>query len=291
MGIVFGGIAPHGWPLIHELSDDAEGALETRRAMEDLGRRCAAAQPDVLVIASPHTIRVEGAMVVMRVGRGAGTLHYEGRSVEMNVPIDAALTEAVARSAESMGLPVARAGFAGNNLDQSVVPLEWGTMSPLWFLGHGRHRPGFGHVLADAPPDDSGPPIVIVSPARSLPREAHMTFGEAIAEAAAADGRSAAFIASCDWAHTHPGSQYGEHPDAAVVDAAVVEAVRANDLERLAGLDEQAVENAAIDGLWQTLILAGVMRRVRLEGTLIGYEAPEAYATGMIVAAFEPARP
>ncbi len=48
------------------------------------------------------------------------------------------------------------------------------------------------------------------------------------------------------------------------------------------------MEEAAIDGLWQTLILAGVLNRVPMRGEVLSYEAPPAYATGMIVATFAP---
>jgi hypothetical protein len=51
-GLVFACVAPHGFPIIPSLSDDAEGALATRAAMEELGRRCSAARPEVIVIAT-----------------------------------------------------------------------------------------------------------------------------------------------------------------------------------------------------------------------------------------------
>ena len=75
MPVVFGCIAPHGFPIIPDLSDDAEGALATREAMHELGRRCAAAQPDVLVVAGPHGVRVNGAICLADVARGAAMLY------------------------------------------------------------------------------------------------------------------------------------------------------------------------------------------------------------------------
>jgi len=287
-GIVFAGVAPHGWPTIPELSDDALGALATRAALEELGRRCAGARPDVVVVATPHNFRVEGAVCLAAVARGAGILHHEGRTVEMNVPVDGPLTDAIAAAARRRGLPVAMGGYAGNRRSQSAVTLDWGTMVPLWFLGHGRNLVGYGDVLAPHPAEDRGPSIVIVTPSRVLARTRLVEFGEAIAEAAEADGRRAAFVASCDWAHTHEGGQYGFHQAAAEVDAAVLAALRDGNPGRLIELDEQQVEDAAIDGLWQTLILAGVMNRRPMRGEVLSYEAPPAYATGMIVAAFAP---
>ena len=292
-GIVFACVAPHGWPTIPDLSEAALGALQTRAALQELGRRCAAARPDAIVVATPHGVRVDGAVCLASVARGAGTLRHEGRTVEMNVPVDARLTDAIASAARDRGVPVALAGFAGNDPSESTIPLDWGTMVPLWFLGHGhghgRNLVGHGDVLAPVPDQDPGPSVVVATPSRRLPRPTLVEFGVAIAEAAARDGRRVAFVASCDWAHTHEGGRYGVHPAAAEVDAAVLRALRDNASERLIELDEQQVAAAAIDGLWQALILAGVLRHTPLRGEVFSYEAPPAYATGMIVTAFAPA--
>jgi AmmeMemoRadiSam system protein B len=166
------------------------------------------------------------------------------------------------------------------------MPLDWGSIVPLWFLGHGRHLPGYGNVLADDPPEDSGPPVVVVSPSRSLPRGSNVEFGAAVAAAAARDAKRVAFIASCDWAHAHPGGRAEFSEAAAEVDATVVRAIEQNALESLISLDEELVESSAIDGLWQLLMLAGALRDGAATPEVLSYEAPSAYATGMIVAAF-----
>jgi aromatic ring-opening dioxygenase LigB subunit len=286
--VMFACVTPHGWPMIPDLSDDAAGALATRGWLEELGRRCAAVQPDAIVLATPHGIRVEGAVGLASVARGAGILHWQDRTVEMNIPVDQPLTAAVAAAARARNVPVALTGFGGNSPSEAVAPLDWGTMAPLWFLRHGRNLVGYGHVLADDPADDIGPPVVILTPARGLPREALVELGVAVAEAAAGEGRRVVFVASCDWAHTHPGGRYGEADAATEVDFAVVEALRAGDPGRLIDLDPAAVEAAAIDGLWQDLVLAGVLKHTPMRAEVLGYEVPPAYATGMIVAAFTP---
>ena len=56
---------------------------------------------------------------------------------------------------------------------------------------------------------------------------------------------------------------YGFHPESARVDAEVVAAVEANDLMRLIDLDEGRARDAAIDGLWQALMLAGALETGR----------------------------
>jgi aromatic ring-opening dioxygenase LigB subunit len=285
MGIVFAAVAPHGFPVIPELSDDAEGALETRAALQELGRRCAVAGTDVIVIAGPHGVRVDGFVALANTGRAAGTLTWQDRSVEMNVPIDMALTNAIAFKARAADIPIAMTGFAGNRRDQAVLPLDWGMLTPLWFLGHDGNEPGSGNVLAPAPDEETGPPVVLVSPSRALPRETLIAFGRAVADAAAADGRKVAFIASCDWAHTHrEDGPYGFHASAAEVDGLVVNAIERNALNELSAITDRQAAAAAIDGLWQTLMLQGVLERVPMDGELLSYEAPSYY--GMLVASW-----
>jgi aromatic ring-opening dioxygenase LigB subunit len=158
-------------------------------------------------------------------------------------------------------------------------------MTPLWFLGHDRHLVGLGNVLATAPEADVGPPAVLITPSRSLPWETMVKFGMTVAKVAEESERRVFFVASCDWGHTHkPDGPYGYHQAAADMDARVVDAVRANALESLLSFTSEDVENAAIDGLWQSLMLAGVQQRVPLASSLLSYEAPSYY--GMIVATF-----
>jgi aromatic ring-opening dioxygenase LigB subunit len=148
--------------------------------------------------------------------------------------------------------------------------------------------PGHGDVLADPPAADIGPPAVIVTPSRSLPRAILVDFGRAVAAASAAEPRRIGFVASCDWGHCHrEDGPYGYHPASAEVDAEVVAAIEAGDLHRLDAITDERASLAAIDGLWQTLMLAGALDVVPMTGDLLCYEAPSYY--GMLVAAYEPA--
>src|SRR5215212_6558248 len=184
MPLVFAAIAPHGFPLIPDLSDDAGGALATRAAMAELGRRTAAAGVEALVIAGPHGVRVEGAVSLADTARAAGRLAWQGRDVELNVPVDGPLTDAIAATSRSRGIPIAMVGYAGHRRDTSVLPLDWGILTPLWFLGHGQNMRGHGDVLADPPTEDIGPQAVIVAPSRRVPRATLVDFGRTVAEAA-----------------------------------------------------------------------------------------------------------
>lgn len=285
MGVVFAGIMPHGFSLIPELSDDADGGLQTRAAMIELGYQFAAADPEVIVLAGPHGVRVDGFVALAGTSRAAGWLGWDGHRVDMNIPIDQKLTDAIEICAREEGIPVAITGFAGNRRDQSVLPLDWGALVPLWFLGHDRNQPGAGDVLAPTPADGDGLPVVLISPSRSLSHSELVDFGRAVAMAAKRDGRRVALIASCDWAHTHvERGPYGFHPRAAELDAQVVDLIERNRLDELLLIESEIANLVAMDGLWQGLILSGVLESAPMPGALLSYEAPTYY--GMLVASW-----
>ncbi len=288
MGIVFGAVAPHGFSIIPRIAEDADGALATRAAMDELGRRFDAANVDTIVVAGPHGIRVAGHIAISTARRAAGKLSLNGNTVELNVPIDLELAREIATAAAGDGVPTAQVSWGGNRISQAGFPITWDAITPLWFMGHGDHVPGHGDVLAADPPATDGPPVVFVAPSRDLPRQAMIDFGRSLADTAERSGKRVAFIASCDWAHTHIESgPYGAHPAAKPVDAKIVASIRDDDLKAQLDLTDEDVENAAIDGMWQTLMLAGIQERVALVPELLSYEAPTYF--GMIVASYTPA--
>ena len=284
MPLVAAAIAPHGFPVIPELGGDGEdGGRETPAAMRAMGELFAARGVEAVIVVGPHGMRVEGAFAIVDAARAAGTLRWDGRRVEANVPIDRTLVEAIAGAAPGANLPVARVGYAGNRADQAVVPLDWGALVPLWFLGHDQNAAGSGDVLGEPPHRDTGPAAALIVPSRALPREMMVAFGRMLGTVIAADPRPIGFIASCDWSHTHrEDGPYGWDAAAERVDAIVRSAIERNALMELIDLPQDEVERAAIDGLWQTLILAGVQEMTPFALALKSYEAPTYY--GMMVA-------
>lgn len=184
MSIVFACIAPHG---------DVDLALELHAAMEELGRRCAAASPDVAVVVTPHSVHVGGHYGVVTAARVGDW--------ETDRDVAAALLEA---PLQILGL-----SYGGNDPATAEFPLDWGTEVPLGFL-----RP---------------PRVVVVSPSRDRPLEEHLRLGRAIA---ALPGR-VALVASADTGHAHdPDGLYGFDP-AAAYDARLQEILASDRLDFL----------------------------------------------------------
>lgn len=261
MTVVFGAIAPHGDPAFMEGSP-------TRAAFEELGRRLERAEPDVTVVFTPHNVHVEGAFAVMTAARLAGSL--EELPVELECEVDRGLAAGILASLRAAGLPALGVSYGSNDESLAVMPLDWGTLIPLWFLG-GR--------------SDEPRPVVVVAPARDLALADHVRAGAAVATACA--GRRAAVVASADHGHAHdPEGPFGFDPAAAEYDARVVELVRENRLGDAVEL-EPLVEAASADSLWQLVLLHGALGD-GFDVELLSYECPTYF--GMLCAAFEPRR-
>ena len=71
------------------------------------------------------------------------------------------------------------------------------------------------------------------------------------------------------------------------MDAEVLAAITANDPLSLIDLADDYIQEAAIDGLWQLLMLGGALQVTPMDVDVLCYEAPSYY--GMIVATYAPA--
>lgn len=283
MPLVFGCIAPHDRVAIPELvGDDPTLAATTREAMFEIGRRMEAREPETVVVLTPHGIRVEGTMAISVSERAAGQqgtsimtefiTDKSGPTVSVDMEVDAELGHLIAERSFAHYVPAARYIYGGSSGPACRIPLDWGTIVPLYFFGRGFARQ---------------PKTVVICPSRQLSREQMVKFGHAIAEAAERSGRRVALVASCDHGHAHQqDGPYGYHPAAAEFDGQMVEAVKAHDLKRLLHTDAELIGNAKPDSLWQMLILAGALDVVPMRGEFLSYEVPG--YVGMLCAAYEP---
>ena len=251
--IVAAAIAPHGTPAFEP--------GPTRDALEEIGRRFAASEPETIVVVTPHNVHVSGHFAVVDAASVAGSLAEWGQAERtLERTVDRRLAAAVIAAASP--LPVVSVSYGGNDTASAVAPMDWGTLIPLAFL-----------------PDL---PVVVVSPARDRPLAEHVELGRAITRAAEP---RVALVASADHGHAHdPEGPYGFDPAAAAYDELAVELVRES---RLGELDRlvQLVEPAKADSLWQLAVLHGALGS-GYEVELLSYEAPTYF--GMLCAAYAP---
>jgi aromatic ring-opening dioxygenase LigB subunit len=248
--IVAACIAPHGTPAFEP--------GPTRDALEEVKRRFERAQPEAIVVVTPHNVHVDGHFAVVTAARAEGSLaQWERPEITLGREVDRALAAAILAELD----PAVGISYGGNDPAEAVMPLDWGALIPLAFLPE--------------------LPVVVVSPARDLGLDAHIRAGEAIARAPGRIG----LVASADHGHAHdPDGPYGFDPAAAEYDERVVQLVRENRLEGLLELEDLAGRGKA-DSLWQMVVLHGALGD-GWRAELLSYEAPTYF--GMLVAVFEP---
>ena len=151
------------------------------------------------------------------------------------------------------------------------MPLDWGALIPLWFMGGRTESPA---------------PVVLVSPSRDVEPARLATAGTALARAVDWSGKRVAVIASADHGHAHDAEgPYGFDPAAATYDELVTRLVRENRLSELVGLDPALATSARADSWWQMLVLHGALGD-EFDAELLSYETPTYF--GMLCAAFTP---
>jgi len=238
--------------------------------MLELGRRCDAADPDTLVLLTPHGIHVEGHFAVVVAGRMAGALD-DTPNVALDVPVDRGLATATLAALHDAEIPAVGVSFGGNVPEDAVMPMDWGTLIPLWYLGGRRDPPRS---------------VVVVAPARDRPLAEHIAAGAAIAAAAHRSGVRVGLVASADQAHTYRSDgPYGLSPRAAELDERIIRAVGEGRLQSLVDLDPTLVEEAKPDSVWQLLMLAGATGET-WRPEIISFEVPTYF--GMLCTAYTP---
>ncbi|HKU55914.1 MAG TPA: hypothetical protein VJP41_02730 [Gaiellaceae bacterium] len=235
MSLVFACIAPHG---------DVDLAPELRAAMEELGRRCEAAAPDVAVVVTPHSVHVERHFAVVTAGKvGEWETDREAAAALLDAP-----------------LPILGVSYGGNEPATAEFPIDWGAEVPLTFV--------------------RAPRVVVVSPARDRPLEEHLQLGRVLARNTLLRGKKIALMASADHGHAHdPEGPYGFDPAAAAYDARLQEILASDRLDFLPLAE--LVEAGKADSLWQLLVLQGAVGETA-RADVLAYAAPTYY--GMLVA-------
>jgi aromatic ring-opening dioxygenase LigB subunit len=261
---------PHGAETIPQLAGDTHKTFNTTtQSMESIAATMRKQRVGTVVIATPHNLRLKRNIGIVTTEFTEGILRTKNASVQIRVKCDRALAEAVLKEAEEAGLPVVGVNYGTNEGESSCMPMDWGTLIPLWFLkSHARKLQ-----------------VGIVTPSREIPLQNLVKFGTLLAQVTEKRGAKVAFVASADQAHAHRKSgPYGFHPDSAKFDHLVVDMIKQDRLEDVLKLDEQLIENAKPDSIWQLAILIGVLKKVPMQAKLLSYQAPTYF--GMLCAAF-----
>ena len=268
MPLIYVCIAPHAGDLIPETVQDQKTVATTREVMYRLGSKMEALAPDVVLIINPHGFRVHGALSISVAERARADWSPE---IKLDFEMDSALAHILADKATEQNLPVVRYIYGASGGPDCFIPLDWGAVVPLYFMGH-RFT--------------SKPKLVHLSPMRTLPLGTHYDFGRAVGSVVKESALRIAVIASADQGHAHePSGPYGYDPASAQYDAWMQTLVSKGNLDELLNADPELVENGKPDSLWPSLILAGILKENPMWARFLSYEVNVYF--GILCAEFE----
>jgi aromatic ring-opening dioxygenase LigB subunit len=264
MSLIHACIAPHAGDLI----DDPNKVKLTCQSMLAMGEHLQALAPEAIIIVNPHGFRVQEALSISVAERATADWPPD---IKMDFEMDVDLAHAIADEATESNVPVVRYIYGASGGDSCYIPLDWGAVVPLYFMGH-RFTPK--------------PKLVHCSPMRDLPLAMHYEFGRAIGRIIKESDKRIAFIASADQGHAHDANgPYGYDPASAKYDAWMQDVIRKGNLEELLNADLQLVEDGKPDSLWPTTVMAGVLKENPMKAKLLSYEVNVYF--GILCAEFE----
>lgn len=256
-------LTPHPPVLLPEVGRGREKQIAaTDRAMRAAAEQVARWKPDVLIVASPHTILYGDYFHISPGEAAVGDMSAFGApQVRILTRYDAALREEIVRRAQQAGL---KAGILG----QRDPALDHGVLIPLYYL----QKAGVSC------------PIVRMGLSGFSPL-AHYRLGQCVAAAVEALGRRAVFVASGDLSHKlKDDGPYGFVPEGPKFDEAVTQTMASGDFLQFLTMNPALCERAAECGLRSFQMMAGALDGQAVQPQLLSHEGP--FGVGYAVALF-----
>jgi AmmeMemoRadiSam system protein B len=259
-GIVFAGIAPHPPLLVPEVGGSRiDQVAESQRALREFSRRVVGANPEAVVVISPHS-PLDPRAFTARVGEElkGDFRDFNAPGVRLSFKNDIELFDAIKRAATDEAVELRELG--------RDYPLDHGAMVPLYYL----HEAGW-----------AGPIVVIGFTLQ--PNEKHLAFGRAIEQGARAINRRIALVASGDLSHRLiVGGPYEYEPTAHLFDEQVVDAIAKGEPGGIINIDQDLRNRAGECGYRSIVIAIGSVGENLRDHQVLSYEGP--FGVGYMVA-------
>ena len=244
-------IVPHPPLIVPTVGRGQERDVQaTINAYRAAVRQMAEWSPEVLIVASPHTVMYTDYFHISP-GKGAsGDMSAFGApQTRLEARYDGELRDEVIRQAEANHIRAGTLGERGPALDH-------GTFLPLYFLQE---------VGVNCP-------ILRIGLSGFSPLE-HYRLGQCIAKAVDKLGRRAVFVASGDLSHKlRDDGPYGYALEGPVFDRRVTQAMADGDFLQFLIMDPGLCDRAAECGLRSFQIMAGALDGLAVDAKLLSYE-------------------
>lgn len=261
MSLVFSAIAPHPPILIpHIGKDNIKLLYSTGAALHNLAEKLKKAEPDTIVVISPHGLVLLDAFTINQNPQFTATFEEFGDlSTKKIYQGNIGLTHKIKENLETK----VRLQLI------SEEKIDHGTSIPLF-------------CLAQDLPNIKIIPLYY----SGLNNQAHYEFGKALGQEIIYDKNKIAVIASADLSHALTKNAPGKYsPKGKKFDQKVISCLQENKPSDLVFLDNNLIINAQQCGLKSILILMGILDGMRFKPKLLSYEFP--FGVGYLVMNFE----
>ena len=256
-------LTPHPPVLLPEVGKGREREIvATGQAMAAAAEEAARWNPDVLIVASPHTVLYGDYFHIVPGSGAVGDMSAFGApQVRIEATYDVPLRDEIVCRAQA-------AGLEAGTLGQRDPSLDHGVLIPLYFL----RRAGINC------------PIVRLGLSGFSALD-HYRLGRCAAEAADQLGRRALFVASGDLSHKlRADGPYGYAPEGPVFDEAATAAMTSGNFLQFLTMDPSLCERAAECGLRSFQMMAGALDGLAVIPRLLSHEGT--FGVGYAVALF-----
>lgn len=258
----FAALLPHAPILIPSVGlERGKAAAHTTEAMRTIARRLVAADPERLVVVTPHAPRAPQRLGIHMGTDCHGSLASFGEPwVGVTFAGDPPMASALAHHLNAHGI----ATWA---MDCKEHKVDHGAVVPLWFLAEaGWNGPTL--VVGLGLPDDYG----------------IQELGHALAACAAQDGRRWALIASGDMSHAlSRDAPAGLRREGLRFDEAFIEYLREGKVQALSSMPDALVDGACEDALRSTLVALTACGEDKPSIEVLSYEGPFGVGYGCAV--------
>ena len=254
-------MVPHPPIALHEVGKGEEQKIsDTLQAYDQAMKEIAGANPDTVVILSPHALMYRDWFNISKGSKAYGDMaRFRAPRVEFEKEYDEEFTHTLTEMLE-------QAGFPGGTEYDKDPDLDHGTMVPLYFL-----KP----YLPDCP-------IVRIGlSGLSLPM--HYRFGQYIAKTAELLNRRIAVIASGDLAHCQKtDGPYGFKPEGPEYDEKIMKTMGSGRFDELFSYSPSFLDACMECGHRAFVILAGILDGISVTPHVLSHEATFGVGYGII---------
>lgn len=258
-------IVPHPPLIIPAVGHGREAEIQqTIDAYDEVARRIAALEPELVIVTSPHAPAYRDWFHVSPGTRASGDLsQFRACDTRLAVDYDTEYVSTLCAEAEKRGFPAGTAGERDAALDHA-------TYIPLWFID--KFYTDYHAVRIGLSGFDS---------------IKHYQFGQLINECVEKLGRKAVFVASGDLSHTlAEDGPYGYTPEGPVYDEQITAAMATGDFMRFLTFENSFLDKIGDCGTRSFQIMAGALDREAVRSELLSYEGP--FGVGYAVASYLP---